>query len=40
MTVRCPDLETFARTCAAFVREGVTFDADAGALVIRLLGGF
>lgn len=38
--VSCPDLATLATLCAAFVREGVTFEANAESLTITLTGGY
>lgn len=40
MIVRCNNIEDFTAICAAFVREGCTFDADATQLIITLTGGF
>ncbi len=40
MTIHCHDLATLAATCAALVREGVTFRACTASLIITLLGGF
>jgi hypothetical protein len=40
MTITCHDIETFVKTVAGLVREGVTFSADAGTCEIRLLGGY
>lgn len=38
--VKCETLEQFIEVCAGFVREGVTFTADAGKLTIELTGGY
>lgn len=40
MTIDCHDLATLAATCAALVREGVTFRACTQSLRITLLGGY
>jgi hypothetical protein len=39
MTINCQDFETFIKTIAGLVREGLTFRADAGTGEIHLLGG-
>jgi hypothetical protein len=39
MKINCPDLNTFIEVIAGLVREGLSFKADAGTLVINLTGG-
>ena len=40
MTIQCDTLEQFAAMCAAMVREGCTFEANADRLLIVLTGGY
>lgn len=39
-TITCDDLEQFAKLCALFVAQGVTFQGDAAKLHIYLTGGY
>ena len=38
--IRCETMEQFLQVVDGLVRAGLTFRADAGALVVDLLGGF
>jgi hypothetical protein len=39
MKINCPDMKTFIEVVAGLVREGLSFKADAGTLVVWLTGG-
>ena len=38
--IRCETMEQFMQVIESLVRAGLTFRADAGALVVDLLGGY
>ena len=40
MTITCDTEDTFLDTLAGLVRRGLMFQADAGALTIKLTGGY
>lgn len=40
MKVQCQSIQQFTECIAAFVREGLTFEADAATLTIKLTGGY
>jgi len=40
MTIQCRDLSVFLDVCAGLVERGLTFEADADRMTIKLTGGF